>query len=41
VTELLADHDRRSQMSANLRKLVVLDSAERICDIIEALAQKD
>ena len=41
VTELLADQDRRRKMSANLRKLVVLDSAERICDMIEALAQKD
>jgi UDP-N-acetylglucosamine--N-acetylmuramyl-(pentapeptide) pyrophosphoryl-undecaprenol N-acetylglucosamine transferase len=41
VTDLLADHDRRSQMSANLRKQVILDSAERICDIIETLAQKN
>lgn len=41
VTDLLADPKRRSQMSANLRKLVILDSAERICDIIESLAQKD
>ena len=40
VTELLGDHQRRSEMSAALRKLVVLDSAERICDMIEDLAKK-
>ncbi|MBQ7415893.1 MAG: undecaprenyldiphospho-muramoylpentapeptide beta-N-acetylglucosaminyltransferase [Oscillospiraceae bacterium] len=38
VTELLADHERRSHMSAQLRQLVVLDSAQRICDMIEELA---
>lgn len=38
VTELLADHQRRSRMSAALRQMVVLDSAERICDMIEELA---
>jgi UDP-N-acetylglucosamine--N-acetylmuramyl-(pentapeptide) pyrophosphoryl-undecaprenol N-acetylglucosamine transferase len=38
VTELLTDHERRSQMSAALRQMVVLDSAERICDMIEQLA---
>ncbi len=41
VTDLLSDHDRLSQMSANLRKQVILDSAERICDIIETLSQKN
>ena len=35
VTELIADPARLSQMSATLRQSVVLDSAERICDIIE------
>ena len=38
VTELLADADRRSNMSAALRKMVVPDSAERICDMIEQLS---
>ena len=37
VTELLSDHERRSHMSAALRQMVVLDSAERICDMIEDL----
>ncbi len=40
VTCLLADKERLARMSANLRKLVILDSAERICDIIETLAAK-
>ena len=40
VTELLADPQRMSQMSATLRESVVLDSAERICDLIETLAGK-
>ena len=38
VTELLSDHERRSNMSAALRQTVVLDSAERICDMIEELS---
>lgn len=38
VTQLLADHERRGKMSAALRQTVVLDSAERICDMIEELA---
>lgn len=37
VTELLADPDRLSRMSATLRQSVILDSAERICDMIEQL----
>ena len=37
VTELLADPERLSQMSVTLRQSVVLDSAERICDMIEQL----
>ena len=40
VKELLADDDRRAQMSHNLRKLVRLDSTERICDIAEELMKK-
>lgn len=40
VTELLDDHDRRAQMSASLRQMVVLDSAERICDMIEQFVEK-
>ncbi len=40
VSSLLADKARMEQMSAALRKLVVVDSAERICDIIEELVQK-
>ncbi len=39
VTDLLADHDRRAKMSAALRKLVVMDSAEQICSMIEQLAK--
>lgn len=38
VTELLADPQRLSEMSATLRETVVLDSAERICDLIEQLS---
>ena len=38
VTELLADRERRSGMSAALRQAVVVDSAQRICDMIEELA---
>lgn len=38
VTELLKDHERCKQMSASLRGMVLLDSAERICDMIEELA---
>ncbi len=40
VTELLRDHDRRKAMSAALRQMVVSDSAQRICDIIEELSRK-
>ena len=38
VTELLADKKRQSQMSKALKEMVVLDSAERICDMILELA---
>ena len=38
VTALLSDKNRQNQMSEALKKMVVLDSAERICDIIQELA---
>jgi UDP-N-acetylglucosamine--N-acetylmuramyl-(pentapeptide) pyrophosphoryl-undecaprenol N-acetylglucosamine transferase len=38
LTELLADQQRLSDMSANLRSMAVLDCADRICDMIENLA---
>ena len=38
VRRLLADREECSRMSANLRSMAVLDSAEQICDRIEALA---
>ncbi len=37
VSRLLADHEKCKQMSAAIRKMVVLDAAEQICDRIEAL----
>lgn len=40
VTSLLADQNRQNQMSEALKKMVVLDSAQRICDIIQELAGK-
>ena len=40
VTSLLADQNRQNQMSAALKNMVVLDSAQRICDIIQELAGK-
>ncbi len=39
VKALLADSVRQEKMSAALRGLVVLDSAERICDILQELAK--
>lgn len=38
VTQLLADEKRQNRMSAALKNMVVLDSAERICDIIQELS---
>ena len=38
LRELLSDEDRCSEMSAQLRNMAVLDSAERICTMIEELA---
>ena len=40
VKELLADENRRKEMSGSLRNLVRLDSTERICDIVEELVKK-
>lgn len=40
VQGLLVDEERRERMSRALRGLVKLDSAERICDIVEELAKK-
>jgi UDP-N-acetylglucosamine--N-acetylmuramyl-(pentapeptide) pyrophosphoryl-undecaprenol N-acetylglucosamine transferase len=40
VTELLNDPERRSAMSAALRKAVVLDCAQRMCGMIEELSTK-
>ncbi len=39
VKSLLADEARREQMSGSLRQMVRLDSAERICDIVEELTK--
>ncbi len=39
VRQLLADPQRRAEMSVALHRDVILDSAERICDIIETLAK--
>ena len=36
---LLGDENRRRDMGVALRKMCVLDSAERVCDIIEQLAK--
>ncbi|MBR5126060.1 MAG: undecaprenyldiphospho-muramoylpentapeptide beta-N-acetylglucosaminyltransferase [Oscillospiraceae bacterium] len=40
VTELLADEARREDMSRKLHAMVRLDSAERICDIVEELIKR-
>ena len=39
VKELLADSQRREQMTKALHSLVKSDSAERICDLVEELAK--
>jgi len=39
VTELLADEDRRKEMGRRLHEMVRLDSAERICDIVESMTK--
>jgi len=40
VMQLLQDAQRRENMGNALRQKVILDSAERICDILEELARK-
>ena len=40
IKSLLSDAERRAEMSRNLRRMVTLDSAERICDIVEELSKK-
>ena len=40
MCQLLEDSARREQMSKNLRAMAVLDSAERICSIVESLAKQ-
>ena len=40
VSELLRDGERRNQMSHALKQSVVIDSAQRICDMVEELAGK-
>ncbi len=39
IKSLLADSQRRAEMSRNLHDMVTLDSAERICNIAEQLAK--
>lgn len=41
IRELLADERRREEMSRKLHGMVRLDSAERICDIVEELMGKN
>ena len=40
ITALLADRQRRLDMTDALRRIVVLDSTDRICDIMEKLMTK-
>lgn len=40
ITELLEDPVRRQQMSQALRSMAVVDSAEKICDIVETLCKR-
>ena len=40
IMALMEDEPRRKEMSQALRSMVILDSAERICDILEELIQK-
>ena len=40
IKSLLADPGRRAEMGKNLRQMVTMDSAERICDIVEELAKR-
>ena len=40
VRELLADENRREEMSRKLRSMVQQDSAAQMCDIVEELAKR-
>ena len=40
IMALMEDEPRRKEMSQALRSMVILDSAERICDILEELIRK-
>ena len=40
VQELLADESRREEISRNLRAMVLKNSTERICDVVEELARR-
>ena len=40
IKALLADPQRREEMGKSLHSMVTLDSAERICDIVEQLAKR-
>ena len=40
ITSLLADEDRRVEMSHKLHQMVRLDSTQRICDIVEELTKR-
>ena len=39
ITDLLADSARREEMKKTLRKMVRIDSTQRICDIVEELTK--
>lgn len=39
IRQLLADEDRRKEMSRNLHSMARLDSTARICDIVEEMTQ--
>ena len=41
ITQLLSDAQKREKMTNALHALVVLDSADRICDIMEQLSTKE
>ena len=41
MTQVLGDQTLCGQMSAKLRSMAILDSAERISDFVETLAQKN
>ena len=40
IKQLLADSDRREEMSRKLHTMVHANSTERICDIVESLSKR-